>query len=343
MNTIVLVGARGDPEFLAKQMHAQEQNWSMAEKEHSFGETKHPKKNLVIIDAWGSQFLGCTPKSHPTTHPDTQVLTFMLNAIRHPHINVFFVPSRIDKKLMRNSEKHSVYMSGSGVQKKEFSRTIRQNLEDIKGVCCDTLDWPVKVRRAEHTHACNDLLVNIPRSFWPTAFEINGHVLEPFGSSAYFGCCGSELQGMLATALFSALRECRSAPSKFHSTFVNEGHSIISKYENEISNARVTCGVYDALSGDVNYVPDLAPARQHLSWPRTKHAMLQRFGSDMVRKVGNVPKKSFFQMLDEIMKEQKKICPSKGSSGRKSIKEKFGKRKQKHDKNSGNIAATAGI
>jgi len=235
---IVLVGVRGDPGFLSRQMSSQVKNWKTNEN------TKR-KKLVMVGPVFGSQSLACTPKEYPKEHPDTSVMHFMIDAIRNPTIDVSVVPAKIDRLLMSNFRENSKFLSGNSRQKSSFGRILNAHMKDLQGVMHSSLKTPVTVRKTKNTEMCCELLKNVPTVFWPTAFEINGQTMQPLGASCYFGSGGNELQGMLATSLFKSLRECRSAPLKFHETYIADACRLLEQYQAEIADLQLTCFVYD--------------------------------------------------------------------------------------------------
>ena len=132
-SVIVLVGVRGDPGYLSRQMSAQIKNWK-----------KDRRRILVMCGPFfGSQPLACTMKEYPKKHPDEGVIHFMLDAIRNPTIDVYLVPARIDKLIMTNFRENSKFICGSTRQKSSFGRTLSTNIKEIQEVMHGSLRSPV--------------------------------------------------------------------------------------------------------------------------------------------------------------------------------------------------------
>lgn len=335
MNVIVLIGVRGDSGFLSRQMNAQMPNWS------NCSNKRNERRKLVMVGpSFGSMPVACTPKEHPKELPDTEVLHFIIDAIRNPSIDFYMVPAAIDKCVLRNFREYSKFLSGSSRQKSSFARTLNAHAKEIQSVMHSSLKSPVTVTKAKDTEECCTLLKNVPGEFWPTAYEINGTVVQPLGASCYFGSGGNELQGMLATTLLKSLRECRTEPQKFGDTYIDESSNMLSEYQHEIARLQNTCYVYDGATQKLKNDVSLTP-RHNLNWPRMKFVFYSRYGSDISRKIGPLKKSRLYSLLDQIMQKQEKI----GSNARrKSIKEKnlsSNTKTEKNDENLGNIAATS--
>ena len=144
-------------------------------------------------------------------------------------------------------------------------------------------------------------------------------MLQPLGAACYFGSAGNELQGMLATSLFKSLRDCRSEPSKFKDTYYSEACNILKEYQDEILKLQETCYVYDNISN--TFMHDCSIPRQHLNWARVRFIFFSRYGTDIMRKIGDFKKNDLYAILDEVMKSQEKLG-TVSANRRKSIKEK---------------------
>ena len=141
-----------------------------------------------------------------------------------------------------------------------------------------------------------ELLKLVPKSFWPSAFYINGTLIEPLHARCYQGSGGSELCGFLSCTLSSSLRDAKGNTTKWKSIFQEHAREIMEKYSDEIKQIESTYVVFDK-----ELQPGIIPRKRKLNFPSLKKNVYERYYQDLERKLDQpVTKQEFYKVLDNI-------------------------------------------
>jgi len=285
---VFVIAPRGDPKIISKQLKRARQSG------HA------PNMFVVLGPIFGSLELGSTPREYADEHPDTVVLEFILDMIKQNKKLYLLLPT-IDDALIKDFTRYKYLISGSPRQKAAFEQMLKSNMSVIQKCCVSRIDasddLPKIKRSGKHMPVTKELLALVPKAFWPSAYYIDGTLIEPLHARCYQGSGGSELCGFLACALSSSLREAKGNCTAWKNLFKNDCNEILNKYSDELKKIHSTYVMYDN-----GLKEGLIPHKRKLNFSVLKKTFFTRYYPNIERKLNNksFSKKEVYAILDDI-------------------------------------------
>lgn len=295
MQTVILIGIRGDPLCLDRQLAYQNLN----------RDTVQQHDVIVIGDVWGANNLVCTSKCRSKDHGEMDVTNFLLDLSKRKQQSLLIVPGDIDIAIMKNPSKNRHLLGGSETKRRALIRTLKANHKHLTPLMQSSISNPIAIKKAsESLPQVAQLCQFIPPDAWPSAFNVNGEICQPMIASCYAGMQGTELHGLLGDAIQMSIKNARRHPDgnpcgTFLKSAVQNGTGKLNAHHAEVEQLeQISMCFRDMDIHQVNMLQDWRSKK--LNWPRFKEEFMFRFGSDIGR-VGQIPKEKVHKALDKIM------------------------------------------